>query len=126
MAWALLTLVLSLLPQTDGIVTQDTVDVTEVNHFFDECGRHVFDQVIYYVWQDCASRHQVRAWRLLKSPFQWPYYHAPSGEYRSVWLDGDRLRLIHSRSFRETWLQYDPELAERQILPTEDRHDLSK
>ena len=36
-------------------VTTDEVDLIEVNHFHDEHGRLVFDQVIFYDWStvDC-------------------------------------------------------------------------
>ena len=43
----------------------DEVDLVEINHFFDEQGRLVFDQVIFYDWCPEDSRYQVRDWRLL-------------------------------------------------------------
>jgi len=41
-----------------------------------------------------------------------------------MWHDGEQLRNVHSRSIRETWTQYDPELVEREYLPKERRKEL--
>ena len=51
----------------DGAVT-DRVDLIELNHFYDEQGKLVFDQVIFYDWCNEQCRYNVRAWRLLKKP----------------------------------------------------------
>ncbi len=49
-------------------VARDRVDVIEINHFYDEQGRLVFDQTIFYDWSPDHSRYMVRAWRLVKNP----------------------------------------------------------
>ena len=36
---------------------------------------------------------------------------------------GEVLRTVTAKSFRETWTQHDPELAERDYLPKERRRD---
>ena len=41
-----------------------------------------------------------------------------------MWQDGEQIRHIHSKSIRETWTQYDPELVEREYLPKERRREL--
>jgi len=41
-----------------------------------------------------------------------------------MWQDGEQIRYIHSKSIRETWTQYDPELVEREYLPKERRKEL--
>src|SRR5580765_6538688 len=56
---------------TENVVF-DRVDMMEVNHFYDEHGRLVFDQVIFYDWSAADSHYHVRAWRLLKNPTQLP------------------------------------------------------
>ena len=68
----------------------------------------------------------TRAWRLVKHESQLPYpaYGGGPKMYRALWLDGDVNRLIYAPSYRETWTQYDPELAEREILPKEQRREL--
>lgn len=104
----------------------DSVDLIEVNHFYDEHGRLVFDQVIFYDWCTSENRYQVRAWRLLKKPSQIPHRNLNTGEYLTTWHDGDVLRRVRASSFRESWTQYDPELREREYLPKDRRGELYK
>jgi hypothetical protein len=96
----------------------------EVNHFYDEQGRLVFDQVIFYDWAPEHSRYNVRAWRLVKNPAQLPERDWRDGGYLAVWQDGEVLRRVRAASMRETWTQYDPELVEREYLPKERRREL--
>ena len=113
------------LTPTEQVAT-DRVDLVEVNHFYDEHGRRVFDQVIFYDWSPSAGRYQVQAWRLLKSPGQYPIKDWDRGDFAAVWHDGELLREVRAASFRETWTQYDPELVERDYLPKDKRRDLMK
>ena len=116
---------LSLNPARSAAV--DEVDLIEINHFFDEQGRLVFDQIIYYDWSDEESRYQVRDWRLLKNPSQIPLRNWRDGNFVSVWHDfkhRDVLRRVQAKTLRETWTQYDPELVEREFLPEERRRKL--
>jgi hypothetical protein len=105
-------------------VVEDRVDLIEVNHFFDERGRLVFDQVIFYEWTPAHGRYQVRTWRLLKSPAQLPQRDWSRGDYVTVWHDGDLLRKVRTAAVRETWTQHDPELIDREHLPKECRRGL--
>ena len=105
-------------------VVLDRVDVIEINHFFDEHGKLVFDQLLFYDWSASQSRYHVRAWRLLKSPAQIPQRDWQRGDYVSRWFDGDSLREIRATTVRESWTQYDPELTEREHLPKERRKEL--
>jgi hypothetical protein len=77
-------------------VARETVDLLEVNHFYDEQGRLVFDQVIFYDWAADQSRYMVRAWRLVKNPAQLPQRDWQAGGYLSVWHDGELLRRVHA------------------------------
>ncbi len=109
--------------------TVDEVDLVEINHVFDEQGRLVFDQVIYYEWSNQDSRYQVRDWRLLKKPSQLPLKNWRDGNFVSVWHDfkfRDVLREVQAKIVRETWTQYDPELVERDFLPEEKRRKLQQ
>ncbi len=106
--------------------TNDRVELMEVNHFYDEHGKHVFDQVIFYDWCEKDCRYHVRAWRLLKKQAQLPARNWKHGDYVAVWQDGDLLRRVRAKSVRESWTQHDPELAEREFLPKEKRRDLAK
>ena len=117
----LLLLLIAVLPHDD--VDDDRVDIIEVNHFYDEAGRPVFDQVIFWHWHDDGSQH-VRAWRLWKTPSQNPWRDRRYGGWVSIWLDGDRLRSIRGQSLRETWTQHDPELDDRQFFPAHLRRGL--
>ena len=107
-------------------VALDRVDLVEVNHFYDEQGKLVFDQIIFYDWSEADGRYNVRAWRLLKSNAQVPYRNWRQGDFVAVWHDGDILRKVQATSFRESWTQYDPELIEREYLPKDRRRELSK
>jgi hypothetical protein len=113
---------LSLTPQED--VACDELDLIEINHFYDEQGRLVFDQVIFYDWSPVESRYNVRAWRLLKSPAQMPRRNWNRDDFVAVWHDGDVLRKVRAKAVRETWTQYDPELVAREHLPKEKRREL--
>jgi len=107
----------------------DRVDLIEINHFFDEQGRLVFDQIIFYDWSSTDSRYNVRDWRLLKTPAQVPLRNWRNNDFVAIWhdfKDRDVLRKVHARMLRETWTQYDPELVEREFLPQERRRELRK
>ncbi len=105
-----------------GLVVRDQVDLIEVNHFFDEHGNLILDQVIFYDWSGPDGRFHVRDWRLLKKAGQWPVRCWRSGRYRSVWRDGNILREIQAPDIRETWTQHDPEVTNRKFLPRSFRH----
>lgn len=107
-------------------VADERVDLVEVNHFYDDKGRLVFDQIIFYDWEAELGRYNVRAWRLLKKPAQVPHRDWQSRDFVAIWHDGEVLRKVHAESIRETWTQYDPELLEREYLPKEKRRELRK
>jgi hypothetical protein len=110
-------------------VAFDRVDLIEINHFYDEQGRLVLDQLIFYDWSPSDGRYHVRAWRRVSSPAQIPLRDWRSGDYVAIWHDSkerDVLREVRARSVRETWTQYDPELVEREFLAQEKRRDLCK
>jgi len=110
-------------------VTVDEVDLVELNHFYDDQGRLVFDQVIYYDWSPIHSRYQVRDWRLLKSSTQIPLRDWRGGGYVSEWEDFKQrngMRRVKAKSLRETWTQHDPELVEREFLAQEKRAELTR
>jgi hypothetical protein len=109
-------------PQED--VSRDRVDLVEVNHFYDDVGRHVFDQVIFYDWSPGDCRHVVRAWRMVKKPHQLPQRNWTDDTYTATWNDGEVLREVRAATMRESWTQYDPELVEREYLPKEKRREL--
>lgn len=105
-------------------VATERVDLIEVNHFYDDQGRLVFDQLLFYDWSHDDGRYQLRAWRMVKNNSQLPQRNWQSGGYVATWQDGDVLRKISAASTRESWTQYDPELTEREFLPKEKRREL--
>ena len=105
-------------------VATERVDLIEVNHFYDDQGRLVFDQLLFYDWSHDDARYQLRAWRMVKNSSQLPQRNWQSGGYSSVWQDGEVLRKVVSPTTRESWTQYDPELTEREFLPKERRKEL--
>lgn len=121
---------LAIVPIED--VVCDRVDCVEVNHFYGEQGRLIFDQAIFYDWSPADERYQVRDWRLVKNPAQIPTRDWARGvdpqdrvpRYTATWLDGEVLRRVEADSYRETWTQYDPELLEREQFPKERRRGL--
>jgi hypothetical protein len=116
------TAVLALAPP--AAVLTDTAEIVELNHFFDADGRLVFDQIIFWEWRDDLAGLHVFAWRLCKSSAQIPLRDWPRGGYSATWFDGDRFRQVRARSFRETWTQYDPEVADHQFVPPDQRRGL--
>ncbi len=120
-------LLLGVSPARDDI-TRDWVDVVELNHFYDENCRLVFDQLIFYDWNHRQARYQVLAWRLAKTTDSLPVRDWSGGGYVCFWQDGGEtglIRKIRAKSMRESWTQWDPELAERERLPKEQRKELS-
>lgn len=121
-------LLLAALPAADAPpappLTWDRVDLIEVNHFHDEHGKLVFDQLILWEWRPAESRYQVRGWHLLKSPHEWPRPAAGVG-WRATWWEGEILRQVEAPHCRETWGQVDLELREREELPEKARRPLT-
>ncbi len=122
----LLLTLLTLLPQPNAGVLRDRVDLAELNHFYDDNGKLVFDQVIWYEWAGRPKTFVVYDWRLAKENVTvQPQRDWERGGYVSLFVDGAQLREVRAGAYRETWTQYDVELAEREILPKERRHLLS-
>ena len=102
------------------------VDMIELNHFVDDEGREVFQQVIFYDWSKAHDCFHVRAWRLIKKPSQLPQRRWDPKQYQCTWNDEGLLRQVWAPSMRETWTQRDPERVNRAILPEEQRIPLWK
>jgi hypothetical protein len=107
-------------------VAADRVDLIEVNHYYDEHGRLVFDQIIFYDWSATSNRYHVRDWRMLKTPAQIPHRSWKQGKFIAIWRDDGVLRKVEAKAARESWTQYDPEFVEREFLPKDMRKKLKK
>ncbi len=101
------------------------VDLIELNHFVDEDGREVFQQVIFYDWSRMHRRFHVRAWRLVKHESQIPTRHWNPARYECTWHDDGVLREVWAPQLRETWSQTDPERVNRALLPEDQRIPLA-
>jgi hypothetical protein len=100
---------------------EERVDLIELNHFYDDLGRHVYDQLIFYEWAPDAKHFLVRAWCLVdekQAGTVKPWRSWPSREWNVRYHDRENrvLRKITSKQFRETWTQVDPERANRKLL----------
>jgi len=100
---------------------RDSVDIAETNHFYDDCGRLVFTQIIWW-----SERDAVIAWRMDKELGVAPQRDWRNGGYVSLWNDSGFIREVRSRFVRETFTQHDPEAENRNIVPVEQRRELSK
>lgn len=109
-------------PPAGPVVTQ--ADLIEINHYFDQDGKSVFDQLIFLDWDDKANRYNVVAWRLIKSPNQIPLRNPGTGKYSATWFDGKVLRTVIANKRVETWTQFDPETRERAFRAKSQRPDL--
>jgi hypothetical protein len=102
-------------------IADDRLDVVHHNCHYAEDGRLLIEQVWWEEWRSENSQHAIIGWRLDKphsprSPI--PLRNAVSGQWESIWLDGDVLRRVRARSFRQSWTQgRDPELADRDRHP---------
>lgn len=121
---ALLLATVCLNPTED--VASDDVSLVEVNHCYDKTGRLAFEQLIFYDWSPQHGRFQIRAWRLMRNPSQFPRRNWRQGRYETTWYDQGVLRTVTAQSLRETWTQYDPEMRQRSFLPQERRRELHK
>lgn len=97
----------------------ERVDLIELNHFYDDLGRHAFDQVIFYEWSPDYCRFHVIAWCLVEDDLsRMPTKLPGSGEYVVRWFDRDAKiqRQVRSKLYRETWSQTDPERANKRLI----------
>jgi len=123
MAWMLAVVVAVATHPVDDVL-RDRVDVIELNHYYNDRGQLIFDQIIFWDWCPTAGRLKVRAWRLVKSAWHLPERDWQRGGWSALWLDGDRLRAVYAGAFRETWTQYDPEIEDRRLYDVTQRRKL--
>lgn len=105
----------------DSSITRTQVDLIELNHFMDEEGREVFQQVIFYNWCKVNKRFHVRAWRLIKKENQLPIQQWNPKCFQCTWHDGHLLRQVRATKLRKTWTQQDPERVNRKFLAEDQR-----
>ncbi len=114
-------------PGPRGRDVTETVDLIELNHFYDDLGRHAYDQVIFYEWSPDYRRFHVIAWCLVENDLsRMPTRNACNGEHVVRWYDRDAKvrREVHSPLYRETWSQVDPERVNKKLLDEKYRTSL--
>jgi len=105
----------------------ESCDVVEVNHYQNDDGEVVLEQIIFWDHSPGLGRMVVRAWRSLKRPTQLPYV-TPAGDYQAAWhdtRDGGLCRVVRARSRVETWTDYDPETVNQELLDRNQRPELA-
>jgi hypothetical protein len=107
----------------------ERVDLIELNHCYDDLGRHTFDQIIFYQWSPDYRRFHVIAWCLVENDLSRMPTKVPGGEdYVVNWYDRDARvqRQVRSNTYRETWTQSDPERLNRKFLNEKYRTSLMR
>ena len=96
-----------------------TVDLIEVNTVYDSDGARQFQQLIFYDWDFQRGRYTVRGWTLYRGePLPTP------GRPVFYFRRGEMLYGIKSKAVIYSATDYDPELAERELLPQSKRRPL--
>ena len=105
----------------EGRVIEESIDMIELNHFYDPAGRHIYDQVIFYHLAPETGKYRVRAWCLVEDRetlSRRPFRNPATGQVRVDWYDGEHkvLRRLASPIYRESWTQVDPERMDKRFL----------
>ena len=103
-----------------GRVTE-VIDLIEINHYQEANGRLSFDQVILYDWSHRHRAYVVRDYKVIRSPFLYPYKDWETGTIRMRWREDGIVQEVVGSNWRETWTKYDPEKENTQIVPRSDR-----
>lgn len=111
-----------------GLREQDTrhVDLLELNHKYDDHGKHVYSQVIAWRKDPAKGTYAVAEWKLVEYRESVPSVpkQTSSGRYRVYWpgeFGESRLRFVESAKFRESWTMLDPERENLKQLPQHER-----
>ena len=114
-------------PSSEGVTQR--VDLIELNHFYDDLGRHGYDQVIFYEWSPDYRRYHVVAWSLIENNLdRLPKHDHDRDIYVVQWYDRDARvhRKVWSKAYRETWSQTDPERVNKKLIDEKHRVSLLK
>ena len=104
----------------------DRVDLLEVNHTYDNCGRLVLEQLIGWDFDLVTRQFRVVFWRLIKDEQREQMMPLRFRDgYYVQWRDGDLLRRVESNIRYESWLQHDPDIADRRRFPQNKRRQLT-
>jgi hypothetical protein len=105
------------------------VDLIELNHRYDDQGRHCYDQVIFYEWSPDYRRYHVVAWCLVDNGLsRLPALDHNKNRYVVKWFDRDsgQHRVLWAPIYRETWSDWDPERANKELMDEKYRVSLMR
>jgi len=107
---------------------RESCDLLELNHFHDCYGKHVFDQLIFWRWDEPSSEYHVRAWTIDDTGDKHPSRNYHNDTWTIRYFDSTQRfdRSIVSKHFRESWTQRDPERWNKRILDECNRVSLVK
>jgi|TARA_Y100000296_G_C5050666_1_gene194658 hypothetical protein len=107
----------------DDTVVVDVCNVIERNNYYDDNGKKIFTQIVFWNFDRVSTRFVVLAWRYDEGQIR---IEPRNGKTRITWLDDDTMRCVIGGKFNETWTQYDPEVFDRQFTPEANRPGLGK
>lgn len=102
------------------------VDLIEINHVYDETGRHRFDQMILWEWSPDYRRFHVVGWWTLNQDVNYTI-NGNTAQLRELVADGVVARSARTylgKAKRETWTTRDPEVTSRAVFGEQHRRGL--
>jgi hypothetical protein len=106
---------------------EDRVDVVEVNTVYcADNGTVVLEQIVLWASHPDTGDLRVVTWRWFRPPIEAPVYDHARGVWRLIWFDGLILRDVRGVTRKRSYTLYDPEVADREYLPKEQRRELSR
>jgi hypothetical protein len=102
----------------------DHVDLVELNHYYDDQGRVVFRQLIFYEWCSASGRFNIRDFCLVRENSQLPVRDHRRGMFSTRWNDDGTHRHVTADLMRCTHTHFDPEVLEREYLDKNKRREL--
>lgn len=120
----LLCLLLCLFVAPASEIRRERVDKIELNTLYDiETGRVVFEQYLFWEYEEWSGFYVLIDWRLNKSGFQ---HHVRNGKHVIQWTEEGKLYEVESGFFYKTMTDFDMEIVIRDWLPKEKRRGLRR
>lgn len=121
-------------------VTEENVDLIEYNNLYDENGDATLDQIILWNWDIHDKAYRCCDFLVVGTPTKPLNNNKPGekrdckagselnypmktkdGNYRSIVSKMGKTRIIYGNLMRETWTQFDPEIADQEHIPKHQR-----
>lgn len=104
---------------------QEKCSIIELNHRFDDAGRHCYDQYIFWEWHPSLGRHVALGFALESDKLRLKRLgNACDLEWIVSTEKGYVTRNIKAPVFRETWTDYDPERQDKDTYPESKRRKM--